>query len=166
MLVYHFAECFFKTSVSGPCGTNVSLSLFQAELLNGPEFAKNVKGLEDMLRVRERLGVSSRVCVHVRNSALQCGSRDAGSVAPGAASVGIEGDCGRRFVFNLLMVVLAISPSMPLRPQVAVVAHSVLLRTLWRSRAIFTPSTRMVLTMAWARLQRRQVTGENLDCLR
>ena len=31
----------------------MSLSLFQAEMLNGPEFAKNVKGLERMLRVRE-----------------------------------------------------------------------------------------------------------------
>ena len=65
-------------------------------------------------------------------------------------------------------VVLAISPSIPLRPQVAVVAHPVLLRTLLRSRAILTrvlfcqrrtlsPSTRMVLKMAWARLQRRHV---------
>ena len=65
-----------RTSVSGPCGTNVSLSLFQA------------------LRVRERLGESSRVCVDVRNSVLQSGSRDAGSLVPGAASVGIEGGCG------------------------------------------------------------------------
>ena len=47
-----------------------------------------------MLRVRERLGESSRVCVHVRNSAFQSGSRDAGSVAPGVASVGLEGVCG------------------------------------------------------------------------
>ena len=30
------------SSCSGPCGTNVSLSLFQAEMLNDPEFAKNV----------------------------------------------------------------------------------------------------------------------------
>ena len=72
----------------------MSLSLFQAELLYDPEFARNVKGLEGMLRVRERLGESSRVCVHVRNSASQSGGRDAGSVAPGVASVGIEGGCG------------------------------------------------------------------------
>ena len=71
------------------CGTNVSLSLFQAELLNDPEFTKNVKGLEGMLRVRERLGWSSRVCVPARTS-LQSGRRDAGSVSPGFASVGIE----------------------------------------------------------------------------
>ena len=79
------------TSGSGPCGANVSLSLVQAELLNDPEFAKNVKGLEGMLRVRDRLGETDRVCVQVRNSALQGGSRDAGAVAPGAASVGVEG---------------------------------------------------------------------------
>ena len=41
------------SSCSGPCGTNVSLSLYQAEMLNDPEFAKNVKGLERMLRLRE-----------------------------------------------------------------------------------------------------------------
>ena len=69
----------------------MSLSLFQAELLNDPEFAENVKGLEGMLRVRERLGETDRVCVHVRNSASQGGSRDAGAVAPGAASVCDEG---------------------------------------------------------------------------
>ena len=59
--------------------------------MSDPEFAKKVKGLE---RARERLGESSRVCVHVRNSAFQSGSQDAGSVAPGVASVGIEGGCG------------------------------------------------------------------------
>ena len=68
--------------------------------MDDPEFAKNVKGLEGMLRVRERLGESSRVCVHVRNSALQSGSRDAGSVAPGVASVGIEGGCGQPLRVN------------------------------------------------------------------
>ena len=79
------------SSCSGPCGTNVSLSLFQAEMLNDPVFAKNVKGLEGMLRVRERVGESSRVCVLAPNPALQSGRRDAGSVAPDVASVGIEG---------------------------------------------------------------------------
>ena len=46
------------SSCSGPCGTNVSLSLFQAGKLDDPDFAKNVKGLERMLRVRvsARLG--------------------------------------------------------------------------------------------------------------
>ena len=81
------------TPVSGPCGTNASLSLFQAEFLRDPEFAKNVKGLEGMLRVRERLGESSRVCVRVQNSALQSGSRSAGSVAPSVASVGVSDGC-------------------------------------------------------------------------
>ena len=38
---------------SGPSGTNVPLSLFQAQMLNDPECAKNVKGLESMLLVRE-----------------------------------------------------------------------------------------------------------------
>ena len=90
----------------------MSPSLFQAELLNDPEFAKNVKGLEGMLRVRERLGETARVCLHVRNSALQCGSRDAGSLAPGAASVGIEGGRGPPLRVNSVnSVVLAISPS-------------------------------------------------------
>ena len=68
---------------SGPSGTNVPLSLFQAEMLNDPEFAKNVKGLEGMLRVRERLGESSRVCVPVPHSALHHGTRDARSVSSG-----------------------------------------------------------------------------------
>ena len=72
--------------VSGPSATNVPLSLFQAELLRDPEFAKNVKGLEGMLRVRERLGESSRV-VFVSQT------RGAGCVAPGVASVGISGGC-------------------------------------------------------------------------
>ena len=79
------------SSCSSPCGTNVSLSFLQAEMLNDPEFAKNVKGLEGMLRVRERLGESSRVCVPARNSALHSGRRDAGSVAPGVTRVGVEG---------------------------------------------------------------------------
>ena len=61
----------------------MSLSLFQAEMLNDPEFAKNVKGLVGMLRVRGRLGESSRFCVFAQNSALHSGRRDAGSVAPG-----------------------------------------------------------------------------------
>ena len=82
------------SSCSGPCGTNVSLCLFQEQKLNDSEFAKNVKGLEGMLRVRERLGESSRVCVPAPNSALHSGRRDAGSVAPGSASVGISGGCG------------------------------------------------------------------------
>ena len=50
--------------------------------------------LEGMLRVRERLGESSRVCVPAPCSALHSGRRDAGSVAPGSASVGISGGCG------------------------------------------------------------------------
>ena len=79
---------------AGPSGTNVSLSLFQAEMLNDPEFARNVKGLEGMLRVRERLGESSRVCVPAPSSALHSGRRDAGSVAPGSFSVGVSGGCG------------------------------------------------------------------------
>ena len=82
------------SSCSGSCGTNVSLSLFQAEMLKDPEFAKNVKGLEGMLRVRERLGKSSRVCVPAPNSGFHSGRRDAGSAAPGSASVGISGGCG------------------------------------------------------------------------
>ena len=61
--------------------------------LNDPEFAKKVKGLEGMLRVRERLCETDRVCVQVRNSAREGGSRDAGAVAPGAASAGVEGGC-------------------------------------------------------------------------
>ena len=60
-----------------------------------------------MLRVRERLGESSRVCVPAPNSALHSGRRDAGYVAPGSASVGISGGCGRRFVFPFLVVLLA-----------------------------------------------------------
>ena len=79
------------TSGSGPCDTNVSLSLSQAELLNYPEFARKVKGLEGMLRVRERLCETDRVSVQVRNSAWEGGGRDAGAVAPGAASAGVQG---------------------------------------------------------------------------
>ena len=78
------------SSCSGPCGTNVSLSLFQAQMLNDPKFAKNVKGLEGMLRVRERLGESSRVFVPAPGSAVHNARQDAGYVAPGSASVGIS----------------------------------------------------------------------------
>ena len=83
---------------AGPSGTNVSLSLFQAEMLNDPEFAKNVKGLEGMLRVRERLGGSSRVCVPVPHSALHHGKRDARSVSSGgrgcaSCPVSVPGHC-------------------------------------------------------------------------
>ena len=57
----------------------MSLSLFQAEMLNDPEFVKNVKGLERMLRVRESacLGLAgsdssgSRVVCRLRESCCQ-----------------------------------------------------------------------------------------------
>ena len=90
-LVYHFAECLFESeelsgfliqgSVRGSFSNRdvgryhflvflfrslwhkrVTFS-FSGRNVNDPEFAKNVKGLEGMLRVRERLGESSRVCV-------------------------------------------------------------------------------------------------------
>ena len=81
---YHFLVFLFRSLC-----TIVSLSLFQAEMLKDPEFAKNVKGPEGMLRVRERLGESSRFCVPAPKSGLHIGRRDAGS-----ASVGISGSCG------------------------------------------------------------------------
>ena len=40
------------------CGTYVPIFLFQAEILHDPEFAKKVKGLERVLRVRTRIGDS------------------------------------------------------------------------------------------------------------
>ena len=77
---------------SGPSGTNVSLSLFQAEMLNDHEFANDVKGLELMLRVRdsacygsvENVSSGSRVVAGSR-----CvGDSSTGFLDPGAFSGG------------------------------------------------------------------------------
>ena len=60
-------------------------TLFRAQL-NDPEFAKQVKGLECMLRVRDRMCATDLVCVpgQVRNFAREGGVQDAGAVAPSA----------------------------------------------------------------------------------
>ena len=136
-------------------------------MLNDPEFAKNVKGLEGMLRVRERLGESSRVCVFAPNSALHSGRRDAGSVAPGSASVGISGGCGPPLrvsfsggvvlfflsflVSTLLMVVLAFS-------------LLVLRRTLLRSRSRLQLKNMLFFhDQAWFRMRLQVRVSESLD---
>ena len=67
---------------SGPSGTNVPLSLFQAEMLNDPEFAKNVKGLELMLRVRDS-ACSGSVGTVSSGSRVVAGSRCAGESSVG-----------------------------------------------------------------------------------
>ena len=87
-------------------------------MLNDPEFAKNVKGLEGMLRVRERLGESSRVCVPAPNSALHSGRRDAGSVAPGFAVVAHP--VLRRTLVSSRALIVTVTWSRFLRSQVRV----------------------------------------------
>ena len=67
---------------AGPSGTNVSLSLFQAEMLNDPEFAKNVEGLELMLRVRDS-ACSGSVGNVSSGSRVGAGSRCAGDSSTG-----------------------------------------------------------------------------------
>ena len=52
------------------------------------------------------------------------------------------------------------SPELPLSILLTVVlafSLPVLLRTLLRSRALFSPSTRMILTMVWSRLQQKNM---------
>ena len=56
--------------------------------MNDPEFAKNVKGLVGMLRVRGRLGESSRFCVLPKTLLCTVEDGDAGSVAPGGLGCG------------------------------------------------------------------------------
>ena len=70
----------------------MSLSLFQAEMLNDPEFAKIVKGLERMLRVRDS-ACSGFVGTVSTGSRVVAGSRcygdsSAGFLDPGAFSGG------------------------------------------------------------------------------
>ena len=57
---------------------NVSLSLFQAELSNDPEFAKKVKGLEGMLRV---VNVCAKLIVSVFRSETLLAKVEVGMLA-------------------------------------------------------------------------------------
>ena len=87
------AACYhLLTSVSGPSVANVPNFLFQAEMLHDPEFAKKVRGLERMLRVRTRTGDSDSVSLGTGAS----GNGLRSSVVPGRRLAGefrVEDSC-------------------------------------------------------------------------